>query len=90
LTSDDLIQKSVLNPRKIFRLPEQAETWIEVDEDAKYEIRAADQFTRCGWTPFEGWKVKGRVRKVVVRGKAAFEDGKVLVEKGYGRNIREP
>jgi carbamoyl-phosphate synthase / aspartate carbamoyltransferase / dihydroorotase len=90
LTSDDLIQKSVINPRKIFRLPEQAETWIEVDEDAKYEIRAADQFTRCGWTPFEGWKVKGRVRKVVVRGKAAFEDGKVLVEKGYGRNIREP
>jgi len=90
LTLDDIIQKSVINPRKIFNLPEQLETWIEVEENTEYEIRAADQFTRCGWTPFEGWKVKGRVRKVVLRGKTAFEDGKVLVEKGYGRNIREP
>jgi len=89
LTLDDLIQKSVINPRQIFHLPEQPETWIEVDENAQYEIRAANQFTRCGWTPFEGWKVKGKVRKVVLRGQTAFEDGKILVEQGYGQNIRE-
>jgi carbamoyl-phosphate synthase / aspartate carbamoyltransferase / dihydroorotase len=59
-----------------------------VDEDAQYEIRAADQFTRCGWTPFEGWKVKGRVRKVMLRGREAYRDGKVLVEPGYGRNVK--
>ncbi|MEW6085330.1 MAG: amidohydrolase family protein [Chloroflexota bacterium] len=89
LTLDDIIQKSVFNPRKIFHLPEQPETWIEVDEDATYEIKAANQFTRCGWTPFEGWQVKGKVRKVVLRGRVAFEDGNVLVEQGYGRNVRE-
>jgi len=88
LTLDDLIQKSVINPRKIFHLPEQPETWIEVDENAEYEIKASEQFTRCGWTPFEGWKVKGKVRKVVLRGKTAFEDGRILVEQGYGRNVR--
>jgi carbamoyl-phosphate synthase/aspartate carbamoyltransferase/dihydroorotase len=89
LTMDDLIQKSVINPRRIFSLPEQAETWVEVDERAEYDFHAADMHSRCGWTPFEGWKVKGRVRKVVLRGKTAFEDGKVLVDKGYGRNVRE-
>ncbi len=89
LTFDDLIQKSVINPRKIFNLPEQPETWIEVDENAEYEIKASEQLTRCGWTPFEGWKVKGKVRKVVLRGKTVFEEGKILVEQGYGRNIRE-
>jgi carbamoyl-phosphate synthase/aspartate carbamoyltransferase/dihydroorotase len=89
LTLGDLIQKSVINPRKIFNLPEQPETWVEVDESAEYEIKAADQFTRCGWTPFEGWKVKGKVRKVVLRGQVAFEDGKILIEKGYGKNVRQ-
>jgi carbamoyl-phosphate synthase/aspartate carbamoyltransferase/dihydroorotase len=88
LTFDDLIQKSVINPRKIFHLPDQPETWVEVDETASYEIRAAEQFTRCGWTPFEGWKVKGKVRKVVLRGQVAFEDGKVLAQQRYGRNVR--
>ncbi|HET6823901.1 MAG TPA: amidohydrolase family protein [Anaerolineales bacterium] len=89
LTIDDIVQKSVVNPRKIFHLPEQPETWIEVDEHTEYEIRAQDQFTRCGWTPFEGWRVKGKVTKVVLRGKTAFEDGKILAESGYGENIRK-
>jgi len=89
LSVDDLIQKMYVNPKKLFRIPDQPETWIEVDENAEYEIRASEQFTRCGWTPFEGWKVKGRVRRVVLRGKTAFEDGKILVEPGYGENIRK-
>ncbi len=89
LTIDDIIQKSVINPRRIFNLPEQPETWVEVDENAVYEIKASEQFTRCGWTPFEGWKVKGKIRKVVLRGKTAFEDGKILVEPGYGKNVRD-
>lgn len=88
LTFDDLVTRMHTNPRRIFNLPEQPETWVEVDENEEYEVRAADQFTRCGWTPFEGWKVRGRVRKVVLRGRTAFEDGRILVEPGYGRNIR--
>ena len=88
LTVNQIIEKMYTNPRRIFNLPQQPETWIEVDEDAQYEIRAAGMFTRCGWTPFEGWKVKGKVRKVVLRGKTAFEDGKIFVEPGYGRNVR--
>jgi dihydroorotase-like cyclic amidohydrolase len=89
LTLDDIVQKSVTNPRRIFKLPEQPETWVEVDENASYEIKTANLHSRCGWTPFEGWQVKGRVTRVVLRGKTAFEDGKVLGEQGYGRNVRD-
>ncbi len=88
LTIPGLIARMYTNPKKIFNLPEQPETWIEVDQEAEYEIRAANQFTRCAWTPFEGRKVKGRVCKVVLRGREAYRDGKVLVEAGYGRNVR--
>jgi len=89
LTLDDIISKMYTNPKRIFNLPEQPETWIELDENATYEIKASEQFTRCGRTPFEGRKVKGKVRKVVLRGQTAFEDGKILVEAGYGKNIRD-
>jgi dihydroorotase-like cyclic amidohydrolase len=89
LTMDDIIQKSVTNPQRIFSLPEQPETWIEVEEEAGWEIQAAKMHSRCGWTPFEGWKVKGRVRKVVLRGKIAFEEGMVLAEPGYGVDVRD-
>src|SRR5512146_1280432 len=51
LTVDSLIEKMHTNPKRIFSLPEQSETWIEVDEKDEYEIRAAEQHTRCGWTP---------------------------------------
>lgn len=88
LTMDEIITKMHTNPRKIFNLPEQPETWVEVDENATYEIKAADQFTRCNWTPFEGWKVKGKVTRVVLRGTEAFKDGKILVQPGFGRNVR--
>ena len=88
LTISDLIQKMYTNPKHIFHLPDQSETWIEVEENAEYEIKAANQFTRCGWTPFDGWKVKGRVMRVVLRGREAFKENKVLAEKGFGRNVR--
>jgi carbamoyl-phosphate synthase/aspartate carbamoyltransferase/dihydroorotase len=88
LTLDDLIQKMVINPRKIFSLPVQPETWVEVDEEAAYEIHANELHSRCGWTPFEGWQVKGRIQRVVLRGTESFRDGKILVNPGFGQNIR--
>ena len=90
LTVEQIVEKCARAPRRIFHLPEQPDTWIDVDESAVYEIQAAGQHTRCGWTPFEGWKVRGRVRRVTLRGKEVFSDGKVIAPPGYGRNIRPP
>ncbi|HEY3312430.1 MAG TPA: amidohydrolase family protein [Anaerolineales bacterium] len=88
LTIDTLVEKAVTNPRQIFNLPVQPETWVELDERDVYQLRAAELHSRCGWTPFEGWKVRGRVRRVVLRGREAYKDGVVLAEPGYGRNVR--
>jgi carbamoyl-phosphate synthase/aspartate carbamoyltransferase/dihydroorotase len=88
LTMNDLVQRMVHNPRRIFALPEQPETWVEVDMDAKWELRAADTFTRCAWTPFEGMQVRGRVRRVVLRGQEVVKDGQVFAQPGTGKRIR--
>lgn len=88
LRMEDLIDKMYTNPQRIFNLPEQAETYTEIDLDAKWEIKAENCYTRCGWTPFEGWNVKGKVTQVVLRGQTVYEDGEVLAAPGNGKNVR--
>ncbi len=88
LTVEDLVLRMWENPRRIFDLPAQPDTWVEVDEAAIYEIRSQDMHSRCGWTPFEGYPVRGRVTRVVLRGQDAFRDGQVLAMPGTGRNVR--
>ena len=88
LTMDDLVLRMVTNPRKIFNLLKQQQTWIEVDPGAKWVISARNLYSRCGWTPFEGWKVRGQVRRVVLRGQEVFRDGQVTANPGYGNNVR--
>ncbi|UCD40970.1 MAG: amidohydrolase family protein [Chloroflexota bacterium] len=89
LTLDDVVLRMYTNPKKIYKLPNQYNTWLEVDPQPTWEIQGANTFTRCGWTPFEGWKVHGRLKKVTLRGKVAYDDGKVIAKPGSGVNIRK-
>jgi carbamoyl-phosphate synthase/aspartate carbamoyltransferase/dihydroorotase len=88
LTLEDVIARMYKNPRRIFDLPEQPETWVEIDQEAEYMLQGAASFSKSKWTPFEGWRVKGKVERVVLRGQTVFENGKVLAKPGYGQNIR--
>ncbi len=75
------------NPRKIFKLPKQKNTYIEVDLNSEWKISNDNLKTKCGWTPFNNWEVYGKVEKVVLRGRTVYKDGKVLAKAGSGRNI---
>jgi carbamoyl-phosphate synthase/aspartate carbamoyltransferase/dihydroorotase len=88
LSIEDLVLRMHTNPRRIFHLPEQQDTWIEVDPDHSWQIQASRSFTRCGWTPFEGWQVRGQLRRVILRGRTAYENGRVLAVPGSGSNLR--
>uniref|UniRef100_A0A669AWZ5 Multifunctional protein CAD n=1 Tax=Oreochromis niloticus TaxID=8128 RepID=A0A669AWZ5_ORENI len=88
LTLDDIIRRLYDNPRKIFNLPVQENTYVEVDLEQEWVIPQAMQFTKSKWTPFEGMKVKGKVRRVVLRGEVAYIDGQVLVPPGYGEDVK--
>jgi carbamoyl-phosphate synthase/aspartate carbamoyltransferase/dihydroorotase len=88
LPLDTLIQKMVSNSRRIFLVPEQPDTWVDVNLDEVVEISAENHFSRCGWTPFEGMRVRGRVSRVHLRGSDVFINQKLLAQPGFGKNIR--
>jgi dihydroorotase-like cyclic amidohydrolase len=87
LTLDDLIMRSHTNPQRIFRLPEQHETSVEIDLDHAWEVRASELRSRCSWSPFEGMLLKGQVRRVTLRNELAYADGEILVQPGNGKDI---
>ncbi|MCS7056155.1 MAG: dihydroorotase family protein, partial [Thermoflexales bacterium] len=59
-----------------------------VDPSAAWTVGDKPLFTKCRWTPFAGWPVRGAVRRVFVRGQLAFDDGRIVVERGFGRPVR--
>ncbi|NXL68862.1 PYR1 protein, partial [Chordeiles acutipennis] len=89
LTVEDIIQRLYENPRKIFGLPAQEDTYVEVDLEHEWMIPSRTAFSKARWTPFEGMKVKGTVRRVVLRGEVAYIDGQVLVPPGYGQDVKK-
>lgn len=85
LTLDDILARCDANPRRIYGLPEQPDTYVEVDADAQVTLSDADVETRVGWTPFADMPVYGRVQRVVLRGADVYVDGKVLAAPGSGQ-----
>ncbi len=75
------------NPARIYDLPAQPDTFIEVDTDARYTFPADGWHTKPGWSPFAGMPVSGRVERVVLRGQIVFEHGEILAQPGSGRVI---
>ncbi len=88
ITLDDLLARCYEDPRRIFNVPVQPNTWIEVDPDLEWTTRGAEMHTRAKWTPFEGRTMRGKVVRVVLRGETVYENGRVRAKPGTGRNIR--
>jgi len=88
LSLEDVVSRMSANPARIFDLPPQPDTWIEVDPDQTWTVRAVRAQSRCGWTPFEGWQLRGRVTSVTLRGQLAYDGETVTATPGSGRNVR--
>ena len=84
LTHKDVLAKLDEGPRQILGLPEDPESFVEV-EPVEFEINAKDMKSKAAWTPFEGRKGFGRVKRVTLHGVVVLEDGKILAEPGSGR-----
>ncbi|VDK42313.1 unnamed protein product [Anisakis simplex] len=88
LTMEQLIDRLYHNPKRIFNLPEQKNTYIEVDLEDEWTIPETGGQSQAGWSPYAGKTLKGRVKTVVLRGEEAYVDGNFVVQPGYGHNVR--
>lgn len=58
-----------------------------VDLQAERTVRNGQLQTRVNWSPYDGWTLKGAVKKTIVRGGLAYDEGKFAAP-GWGRPIR--
>jgi carbamoyl-phosphate synthase/aspartate carbamoyltransferase/dihydroorotase len=75
------------NVKRLFNLPDQPDTYIEVDPDLEWTVRAEELQTKCKWSPWEGQILRGRVVRTVLRGSVAYEYGRVVAPPGTGKDI---
>jgi carbamoyl-phosphate synthase/aspartate carbamoyltransferase/dihydroorotase len=78
ITEQDILRLLYDNPRKIFNLPEQKNTYIELDPDKPYLAGENGYQTKCNWSPFDKWEVYGKVENVILHGKKIMNRGKIL------------
>jgi len=72
------------NPARIFGIKDKGRieegydadlTVIDLEKEST--IKNEELFTKCGWSPFNGWKLKGQPIKTIVRGNIIFDQGNI-------------
>lgn len=87
LTVERLVQLTHEAPKRIFGLPTQPDTYVEVDTGVRSVLTHDGLHTKCGWTPFAGLVVRGGITRVVLRGQTVYEWGMIRAEPGFGKAI---
>ena len=95
---EKLVDLGATAPARIFGLAKKGTVAVGMDADlvifdpnAKGVRSARTHYSKADRSIFEGFDVKGKVERTIVGGRVAFENGKLMAEKGSGRFIaRKP
>ena len=85
LTLNQLMNLMCENPIKIFGIKNKGfikegfdADFTIVDMNKTIEIKNENIESKCGWSPFNGYKFKGTPTATIVGGKIKMQDGKIL------------
>ena len=82
----EMIQKLMCeNPAKIMKIEKRGKLEegffadiIVVDTQKEWIVAVDDTIeSKCGWTPYENWKLKGKNTLTIVNGEIVYENGKI-------------
>ena len=84
LALTDITTRCIDAPQRIYGIPVQPDTYIEVDVDTPFVLRNEALLTKVGWSPFADQTLYGQVERVILRGELAYANGTVLAAPGSG------
>jgi len=89
LTLNQLVKLTSENPARIFRIKDKGKIkegydadLVIIDLKKEKKVRNDKLFTKCGWSPFDGWKLKGWPVMTFIRGNLIFDNGDINKIKG--------
>ncbi|KKU20088.1 MAG: hypothetical protein UX30_C0004G0036 [Candidatus Saccharibacteria bacterium GW2011_GWA2_46_10] len=62
LQVSDILRLCFTNPNRIFKLNKSPDPKIKIDLRKEWVIKGKELHYKCGWTPYEGWRVVGKLR----------------------------
>lgn len=78
LTLEHVKQFLYDRPKALFSIPDQQATYIEFDPEKPYTLKNENLNTKCGWSPFAGWELYGRVETLAIRNRNFIDNGRVF------------
>jgi len=85
LTSANTARIFGLYPRKGSLLPGADADIVILDPDREWTVTAERLRYRHRFSPFMGWRIRGWIDRVLVRGRTVVEHGEIVGQPGYGR-----
>lgn len=59
---------------------------VIVDIEKEFTVHNNKQFSKCGWTPYEGCSLYGKIEMVYINGNPAYKDDEII-STPYGKTI---
>lgn len=94
ITLPELVAWMCENPARLLGLddrgviaPGKDADLVVLDMNKKGRIEADEFYSKAKYSPFEGWRVKGGVEKVILRESLIYEEEEIVGKKGYGKPL---
>ncbi len=95
ITVSDLVRLASEKPAKIFNLKGRGSLEagnhadiVVIDINLKYRIDSSKFHSKAKYSPFDGWKVRGKPTKTFVNGKLVMDEGGIVAKPGTGQIVR--
>jgi dihydroorotase (multifunctional complex type) len=95
ITIADLVRLASEKPAQIFNLGGRGSLdegnhadIVVVDINREYKIDSSNFHSKAKYSPFDGWKVRGKPIKTFVNGRLVMDEGEMVVKPGTGQIVR--